>query len=31
LDVRDFEREAIFENIPDKSGDYVRVAKVIKK
>jgi aspartyl-tRNA(Asn)/glutamyl-tRNA(Gln) amidotransferase subunit C len=31
LDVRDFDREAIFENIPDKSGDYVRVAKVIKK
>jgi aspartyl-tRNA(Asn)/glutamyl-tRNA(Gln) amidotransferase subunit C len=31
LDNREYDRETIFKNIPDKSGDYVRVAKVIKK
>ena len=32
LEPRDFNREAIFENMPNKSKDgYVKVSKVIKK
>jgi aspartyl/glutamyl-tRNA(Asn/Gln) amidotransferase C subunit len=32
LEKRDFDRETIFENIPNKSKDnYVKVSKVIKK
>lgn len=31
IEPRDFDRPLIFQNIPDKSGDYVRVPKVIKK
>lgn len=31
LEARDFDRELIFQNIPNKSGNYVRVNKVIKK